>query len=134
MALCSCFGSSKAQREADRLESEDARAKAAEAARISFSFLANPGILEYPYLIPDFSIDGTLGFYIGMPCAIIYSFLGDFDFQLMRALANCRQEKFEKSAAGRAVRAQIAAAKQSNSPSKGEPVLKVIVCLRVTWV
>ncbi|KAI0523446.1 uncharacterized protein LOC114579073 [Dendrobium catenatum] len=69
MALCSCFGSSKAQREADRLESEDARAKAAEAARI-------------------------------------------------------RQEKFEKSAAGRAVRAQIAAAKQSNSPSKGEPVLK----------
>ncbi|PKU81099.1 hypothetical protein MA16_Dca026602 [Dendrobium catenatum] len=97
MALCSCFGSSKAQREADRLESEDARAKAAEAARIS-------------------------------------RFLGDFDVQLMGALANCRQEKFEKSAAGRAVRAQIAAAKQSNSPSKGEPVLKVIVCLWVTWV
>lgn len=39
---------------------------------------------------------------------------------------NCRQEQFEKSAAGRAVKAQMAAAaKQSSVSSKGEPVLKV---------
>lgn len=37
-----------------------------------------------------------------------------------------RQEQFEKSAAGRAARAQMqAAAKQSATPNKGEPVLKV---------
>ncbi|KAG0492680.1 hypothetical protein HPP92_006078 [Vanilla planifolia] len=69
MVLCSCFGPSKAQLEADRLESQDARAKAAEAARK-------------------------------------------------------RQEQFDKSAVGRAARSQIASAKQSNSSSKGEPVLK----------
>lgn len=49
MGNCSCFGPSKAERrEADRVESEDARAKAAEAAQkrwhslvnlIAFSFL-----------------------------------------------------------------------------------------------
>ncbi|CAL9131419.1 unnamed protein product, partial [Musa textilis] len=33
-------------------------------------------------------------------------------------------EQFEKSAAGRAARAQIAATKKSSEPSKGEPVLK----------
>lgn len=38
----------------------------------------------------------------------------------------CRQEEFEKSAAGRAARAQLAAnAKQSANNNKGEPVLKV---------
>ncbi|THU71005.1 hypothetical protein C4D60_Mb08t30980 [Musa balbisiana] len=35
-----------------------------------------------------------------------------------------RQEQFDKSAAGRAARAQIAATKKSSEPSKGEPVLK----------
>ncbi|CAL9768694.1 unnamed protein product [Musa acuminata subsp. burmannicoides] len=35
------------------------------------------------------------------------------------------QEQFDKSAAGRAARAQIAATKKSIEPSKGEPVLKV---------
>lgn len=40
----------------------------------------------------------------------------------------CRQEEFEKSAAGRAARAQQqAAAKQAASSNKGEPVLKVCV-------
>jgi len=39
---------------------------------------------------------------------------------------NCRQEQFEKSAAGRAARAQQQAmAKQSANSNKGEPVLKV---------
>lgn len=39
----------------------------------------------------------------------------------------CRQEQFENSAAGRAAKAQLAAAsKQSNNNSKGEPVLKVL--------
>ncbi|EOY15714.1 Uncharacterized protein TCM_034696 isoform 1 [Theobroma cacao] len=39
--------------------------------------------------------------------------------------AQKRQEQFEQSAAGRAVRAQIqAAAKQSENSNKGEPVLK----------
>ncbi|KAK8949303.1 hypothetical protein KSP39_PZI005076 [Platanthera zijinensis] len=78
MALCSCFGPSKAQREADRLESQDARSKAADAAR-KRRFFSSP------------------------------------------------IEQYDKSAAGRAVRAQIAASKQSNSPSKGEPVLKQLI-------
>ncbi|XP_072973077.1 uncharacterized protein [Typha angustifolia] len=70
MPLCSCFGPSKAERrEADRLESQEARAKAAEAAQR-------------------------------------------------------RQEEYEKSAAGRAARKQMVAAKQSNVSDKGEPVLK----------
>ncbi|XP_074574535.1 uncharacterized protein LOC141830982 [Curcuma longa] len=71
MALCSCFGPSKAERRAAELaESQDARAKAGEAAQR-------------------------------------------------------RQEQFEKSAAGRAAKAQMAAAaKQSSDSSKGEPVLK----------
>ncbi|KAJ0961428.1 hypothetical protein J5N97_010401 [Dioscorea zingiberensis] len=71
MALCSCFGPSKAERkEAERFESEDARARAAEAAQK-------------------------------------------------------RQEQFEKSAVGRAARAQmVAASKQSNATNAGEPVLK----------
>ncbi|CAL9768695.1 unnamed protein product [Musa acuminata subsp. burmannicoides] len=34
------------------------------------------------------------------------------------------QEQFDKSAAGKAARAQIAATKKSSEPSKGEPVLK----------
>ncbi|XP_077215041.1 uncharacterized protein LOC143849750 [Tasmannia lanceolata] len=39
--------------------------------------------------------------------------------------AQKRQEQFEKSAQGRAARAQLAAAaKQSNTPNRGEPVLK----------
>ena len=39
---------------------------------------------------------------------------------------NCRQEQFEKSAAGRAARAQLQGmAKQSANSNKGEPVLKV---------
>ncbi|CAL9158233.1 unnamed protein product [Musa hybrid cultivar] len=37
------------------------------------------------------------------------------------------QEQFDKSAAGRAARAQIAATKKSIEPSKGEPVLKGVV-------
>ncbi|URE23800.1 hypothetical protein MUK42_15893 [Musa troglodytarum] len=41
--------------------------------------------------------------------------------------AQKRQEQFEKSAAGRAARAQIAATKKSSEPSKGEPVLKGVV-------
>lgn len=41
-------------------------------------------------------------------------------------MSKCRQEQFEQSAAGRAARAQMAAAaKQSANTSKGEPVLKV---------
>lgn len=40
----------------------------------------------------------------------------------------CRQEQFEKSAAGRAARAQQqAAAKQAANSNKGEPVLKVLM-------
>lgn len=39
----------------------------------------------------------------------------------------CRQEEFEKSAAGRAARAQQQAiAKQAANSNKGEPVLKVL--------
>ena len=39
---------------------------------------------------------------------------------------NCRQEEFDKSAVGRAARAQQQAmAKQSANTNKGEPVLKV---------
>ncbi|XP_064936904.1 uncharacterized protein LOC103995800 isoform X2 [Musa acuminata AAA Group] len=41
--------------------------------------------------------------------------------------AQKRQEQFDKSAAGRAARAQIAATKKSIEPSKGEPVLKGVV-------
>ncbi|URE23801.1 hypothetical protein MUK42_15893 [Musa troglodytarum] len=41
-------------------------------------------------------------------------------------------EQFEKSAAGRAARAQIAATKKSSEPSKGEPVLKVTCIPLVT--
>ena len=41
---------------------------------------------------------------------------------------NCRQEQFEKSAAGRAARAQQQGlAKQAANPNKGEPVLKVLM-------
>lgn len=36
-----------------------------------------------------------------------------------------RQEQFEKSAAGRAARAQMEAAKKPQFQSSGEPVLKV---------
>ncbi|TYI97359.1 hypothetical protein E1A91_D01G138800v1 [Gossypium mustelinum] len=40
--------------------------------------------------------------------------------------AQRRQEQFEKSAAGRAARAQLqAAAKQSTNSNKGEPALKM---------
>lgn len=40
----------------------------------------------------------------------------------------CRQEQYEKSAAGRAARAQlVGAAKQSANPNKGKPVLQVLV-------
>lgn len=40
----------------------------------------------------------------------------------------CRQEQFEKSAAGKAARAQLQGmAKQSANSSKGEPALKVLV-------
>ncbi|URE23804.1 hypothetical protein MUK42_15893 [Musa troglodytarum] len=46
--------------------------------------------------------------------------------------AQKRQEQFEKSAAGRAARAQIAATKKSSEPSKGEPVLKVTCIPLVT--
>ncbi|XP_078155201.1 uncharacterized protein LOC144551199 [Carex rostrata] len=70
MGNCSCFGPSKAERtEADRVESKDAREKAA-------------------------------------------------------AAAQSRQEQFEKSAAGRAARAQMEAAKKPQFQSSGEPVLK----------
>ncbi|KAJ1697486.1 hypothetical protein LUZ63_005998 [Rhynchospora breviuscula] len=70
MGNCSCFGPSKAERiEADRIESQDARAKAAEAAQK-------------------------------------------------------RQEQFDKSAVGRAARAQMVAAKKPQVQSSGEPVLK----------
>ncbi|XP_042394234.1 uncharacterized protein LOC121985052 isoform X1 [Zingiber officinale] len=79
MALCSCFGPSKAERRAaDLAESQDARAKAAEAAQ-----------------------------------------------RRSNMEVNRRQEQFDKSAAGRAAKAQMAAAaKQSSESSKGEPVLK----------
>lgn len=41
---------------------------------------------------------------------------------------NCRQEQFEKSAAGRAARAQQQGlAKQAANTNKGEPVLKVLM-------
>lgn len=41
---------------------------------------------------------------------------------------NCRQEEFDKSAAGRAARAQQAAiSKQSANTNRGEPVLKVLL-------
>lgn len=41
---------------------------------------------------------------------------------------NCRQQQFEQSPAGKAARAQIAAAaKQSANPNRGEPVLKVSI-------
>lgn len=44
----------------------------------------------------------------------------------MKQCPKCRQEQFEQSAAGRAARAQMAAAaKQSANTSKGEPALKV---------
>ena len=41
---------------------------------------------------------------------------------------NCRQEDFQKSAAGRAARAQHQAeAKKAANPNRGEPVLKVVM-------
>ncbi|KAK3136596.1 hypothetical protein QOZ80_5BG0439120 [Eleusine coracana subsp. coracana] len=72
MGQCPCFGSSERERaaaEADRLESQDARAKAAEAAQR-------------------------------------------------------RQEEYDKSAAGRAAKAQMKAMKESKTANQGEPVLK----------
>lgn len=48
----------------------------------------------------------------------------------MWAIHNCRQEQFDKSAAGRAAHAQMAAAKkQSANTNKGEPTLKVELLL-----
>lgn len=49
-----------------------------------------------------------------------------FRSALLTQMVNCRQEQFEKSAAGRAAIKQMAAMKQSNVSDKGEPVLKVI--------
>ncbi|CAL4892017.1 unnamed protein product [Urochloa decumbens] len=74
MGQCPCFGSAQAaeqerRAEEDRLESQDARAKAAEAAQR-------------------------------------------------------RQEAFDKSAAGRAAKAQMKAMKESKTSNQGEPVLK----------
>ncbi|KAG6504145.1 hypothetical protein ZIOFF_036476 [Zingiber officinale] len=91
MALCSCFGPSKAERRAaDLAESQDARAKAAEAAQ-------RRQIPRSPFL----------------------------QFYIFSLSVNRRQEQFDKSAAGRAAKAQMAAAaKQSSESSKGEPVLK----------
>ncbi|KAL9386056.1 hypothetical protein Peur_023066 [Populus x canadensis] len=79
-----CFdgGNKKQRREEERLASEEARAKAAEAAQK-------------------------------------------------------RQEQFEKSAAGRAARAQLQGmAKQSANSNKGEPVLKVLClkCFSFSWL
>ncbi|CAL9044153.1 unnamed protein product, partial [Musa banksii] len=89
MAFCSCFGPSKAERrEADRAESEEARAKAAEAAQRRQLLYLN-----LPLLPPSFS--------------------------------RSKLQQFDKSAAGRAAKAQMAAlAKQSSVSNKGEPVLK----------
>ncbi|CAL9159371.1 unnamed protein product, partial [Musa hybrid cultivar] len=100
MAFCSCFGPSKAERrEADRAESEEARAKAAEAAQRRQLLYLN-----LPPLPPSFSRS---------------------KLRRQMVLVNRRQEQFEKSAAGRAAKAQMAAlAKQSSVSNKGEPVLK----------
>ncbi|CAL9092248.1 unnamed protein product, partial [Musa textilis] len=97
MAFCSCFGPSKAERrEADRAESEEARAKAAEAAQRRQLLDLNLSPLP-----PSFSRS-----------------------KLRRQIV--LQEQFDKSAAGRAAKAQMAAlAKQSSASNKGEPVLKV---------
>ncbi|THU65963.1 hypothetical protein C4D60_Mb05t09190 [Musa balbisiana] len=97
MAFCSCFGPSKAERrEADRAESEEARAKATEAAQRRQLLYLN-----LPPLPPSFSRS-----------------------KLRRQTV--LQEQFDKSAAGRAAKAQMAAlAKQSSVSNKGEPVLKV---------
>lgn len=49
-----------------------------------------------------------------------------FSIKILCSDGKCRQEQFEKSAAGRAARAQLqATAKQSANANKGEPVLKV---------
>ncbi|KAB5526595.1 hypothetical protein DKX38_020442 [Salix brachista] len=51
--------------------------------------------------------------------------------------AQKRQEQFEKSAAGRAARAQLQGmAKQSANSNKGEPVLKVLClkCFLFSWL
>ncbi|CAL9752054.1 unnamed protein product, partial [Musa acuminata subsp. burmannicoides] len=100
MAFCSCFGPSKAERrEADRAESEEARAKAAEAAQRRQLLYLN-----LPHLPPSFSRS---------------------KLRRQMVLVNRRQEQFDKSAAGRAAKAQMAAlAKQSSVSNKGEPVLK----------
>ncbi|URE23802.1 hypothetical protein MUK42_15893 [Musa troglodytarum] len=103
MRLCSCFGPSKAERrEADRFEAEEARARAAEAAqKRQFSFPNPPS-----------------------PLLASASFLLIPDLFVATKSSLDLQEQFEKSAAGRAARAQIAATKKSSEPSKGEPVLK----------
>ncbi|KAH8487914.1 hypothetical protein Peur_060318 [Populus x canadensis] len=84
LSCFACFdgGNKKQRREEERLASEEARAKAAEAAQK-------------------------------------------------------RQEQFEKSAAGRAARAQLQGmAKQSANSNKGEPVLKVLClkCFSFSWL
>ncbi|KAK3020768.1 hypothetical protein RJ639_047896 [Escallonia herrerae] len=89
MGCFDCFdgGPKEERREEERIASEEARAKAAEAAE-KRQFIS----------LPLMHIAHT---------------------------AVLAQEKFEQSAAGRAARAQIAAAaKQSANPNKGEPTLK----------
>ncbi|KAJ1253859.1 hypothetical protein BS78_K168400 [Paspalum vaginatum] len=86
MGQCPCFGSAERERlaEADRRESQDARAKAAEAAQRSFC--SDPQNITRP---------------------------------TWRAT-----EEYDKSAAGRAAKAQMKAMKESKTSNQGEPVLK----------
>ncbi|KAL3514373.1 hypothetical protein ACH5RR_027090 [Cinchona calisaya] len=101
MGCFACFdgGASKQRRkEEEQLASQEARAKAAEAAQ-----KRQPQVPFFPFqFMLIFFLAGVVGDYLSFG-----------------------QEQFEQSAAGRAARAQQAAiAKQSANTNKGEPVLK----------
>ncbi|MFQ6639629.1 hypothetical protein Gotur_014818 [Gossypium turneri] len=105
----SCFdGGNKEQRkEQDRLASAEARAKAAEAAqKRSLSLPVYDSLLLLFGVVKDEHSSGLMSTRVKNDKRVL-------------------QEQFEQSAAGRAARAQVqAAAKQSASSNKGEPVLK----------
>ncbi|KAK2985609.1 hypothetical protein RJ640_006872 [Escallonia rubra] len=117
MGCFDCFdgGQREERREEERLASEEARAKAAEAAEkrqfisLPLMHIAHTAVLAFTFFLitSNFRFLISFGSIPGSPNLIAL------------------QEKFEQSAAGRAARAQIAAAaKQSANPNKGEPTLK----------
>ncbi|KAK3029784.1 hypothetical protein RJ639_038226, partial [Escallonia herrerae] len=117
MGCFDCFdgGLKEERREEERLASQEARAKAAEAAE-KRQFIS----------LPLMHIAHT-------GCISVHLFLIASNFRFLIFFGSipgspnlvALQEKFDQSAAGRAARAQIAAAaKQSANPNKGEPTLK----------